>query len=144
MLPHLTYADAIHTALTDAEMAPDTLTVNAPAGKIEMTILLQWNDVTLRWSSEAGWRHEAAHSSGPLPLDHFAAPAAITTTAALLRQGQQPVTHHKRWDAAQFVDRAISSWTSTRLRGATLTVTDRRRSRFARVLRRRLVSDTNQ
>ncbi|WP_143650998.1 hypothetical protein [Streptomyces phaeoluteigriseus] len=111
MLPHLTYADAVHAALTNADLVPDTLTVNAPVDTDDLTVLLQWNDMAIRWSSEAGWRHESAHSSGPLPLDRFADPAALISTAALLQQGQQPVTHHKRWAAAQLLDRAISDWT---------------------------------
>jgi hypothetical protein len=101
MFPHLPYADAVHAALADANLAPDTLSVNAPVFNRELTALLQWDDLALRWSSEVGWRYEAALSGGTLPLDRFAAPAAITAIVACLQQGQQPVASCERWCDAQ-------------------------------------------
>ncbi|MFI8294077.1 hypothetical protein ACIGBL_33580 [Streptomyces sp. NPDC085614] len=112
MLLHLTYADAVHTALVDAGIAPATLTVNAPDSDVrrELIAALSWADITLRWSSETGWRHEAPHCGGPLPLDQFAAPAAVVTAVALLADGYTPVTCRERWAEARSLAVAIGNW----------------------------------
>ncbi|MZE53124.1 hypothetical protein GTY86_17925, partial [Streptomyces sp. SID5770] len=63
MLPHLSYADAVHAALVDAGIAPDMLTASALGSDVrhELIAVFSWADMTLRWSSEIGWRHEAPH-----------------------------------------------------------------------------------
>ncbi|MEV6333068.1 hypothetical protein [Streptomyces sp. NPDC051909] len=112
MLPHLAYADAVHAALVDAGNAPDTLTVSAPDTGVrhELIAVFSWAGITLRWSSETGWRHEAPHCGGPLPLDQFATPTAVVTAAALLTNGRPPVPCRERWAQARSLAVAIGDW----------------------------------
>ncbi|MEU0375619.1 hypothetical protein ABZ070_37170 [Streptomyces sp. NPDC006283] len=112
MLPHLPYADAVHVALVNAGIAPDTLTVSAPdsEGHRKLIAVFSWADITLRWSSDSGWRHEAPHRGGPLPLNPFAAPAAVVTTVALLADGHPPIAYRERWAGARSLAVAIGDW----------------------------------
>ncbi|MCX5233065.1 hypothetical protein [Streptomyces sp. NBC_00233] len=115
MLPHLSYADAVHAALVDAGIAPDTLTASAPDtdDRRELIAVFSWTGITLRWSSETGWRHEAQHRGGPLSVDQFAAPAAVATAVALLADGRPPVKHRERWTGARSLAVAIGDWEQT-------------------------------
>ncbi|MGW8955827.1 hypothetical protein [Streptomyces sp. NPDC055709] len=112
MLPHLSYADAIHAALVSAGLVPETLIANAPDPYVscELSIVFSWEDITLRWSSDTGWRHEAPHCGGPLPLNLFAAPAAVVAAVALLADGHPPVTCRERWDDAASFAVALGDW----------------------------------
>ncbi|MGW8358051.1 hypothetical protein [Streptomyces wedmorensis] len=112
MLPHLSYADAVHAALVDADISPDTLTASASDtdGLRELIAVFSWADIMLRWSSETGWRHEAPHCGGPLPLDQLAAPAAVVSTVSLLIDSHPPVACRGRWAEARFLAVAIGDW----------------------------------
>ncbi|MER7820666.1 hypothetical protein [Streptomyces sp. NPDC096153] len=112
MLPHLPYADAVHAALVDAGIAPDTLTASASDSGVsrELIAVFSWGDITLRWSSDTGWRHEAPHCGGRLPLNQFAAPAAVVTAVVLLADGHPPVACRERWAEARSLAVAIGDW----------------------------------
>lgn len=110
MLPHLSYADAVHATLVDAERVPDNFTVSARASRRELVVAMHWKDVAVRWSSEEGCRHDAPQSGGLLSLDRFAAPSAIAATVGCLLVGQQPIARQERWDDARRLDLAITEW----------------------------------
>ncbi|MER7820221.1 hypothetical protein [Streptomyces sp. NPDC096153] len=112
MLPHLSYADAVHAALVDAGIAPETLTASASDFDVscELIAVFSWADITLRWSSGTGWRHEAPHCGGRLPLNQFADPAAVVIAVALLADGHPPVACRDRWAEARSLAVAIGDW----------------------------------
>ncbi|WP_031010699.1 hypothetical protein [Streptomyces sp. NRRL F-5727] len=110
MMPHLPYADAVHAALTEADLAPETLSATETDDG-QFVVLIEWPTVrtSLRWHSGTGWRHSAPHCGGPMFVDHLADPAAIAEAAGLLLDGFPPHTTRARWTGAPTLDRALAA-----------------------------------
>ncbi|MFJ7306084.1 hypothetical protein [Streptomyces sp. NPDC099088] len=112
MLPHLAYADDVHAALVEAGVPPELVSISAnrEIAERELIAIFSWDDVVLRWSSDAGWRHEAPQSGGPLPLDRVSSPVAVVAVVQSLVGGQPPIESNDRWGGAEYLELAISRW----------------------------------
>lgn len=106
MMPHLPYVDAVHAALVAADLAPEVVAVGGEddychTGRLAARYEWPAEGITLQWTGNFGWRHEADHSSDPLMVDGIADPAAIA-------DGGTPRSDLRRWTGAPQLDRALS------------------------------------
>ncbi|WP_406398761.1 hypothetical protein [Streptomyces uncialis] len=127
-LPHLAYADALHTALTRAGLRPSLLTAAVEETACwSVTILASWlpahpalsgrwpGGMTLGWT-HTGWsvRDDRTGRARPLALDTLACPDAVAGCAVLLARGALtsgplPKTGGPRWEHATDLDVYLSS-----------------------------------
>lgn len=125
--PHLAYAEAIHTALSDADLAPPTTTATMtddsllritcrwPAGHDALTPEAWPRGLRVGWDSLHGWSCQDPQTGDEreLPLVLLADPKVVADRVALLAYGgplKGLPRSTARWERAAELDAALSEW----------------------------------
>ncbi|MEV6614237.1 hypothetical protein AB0N31_10515 [Streptomyces sp. NPDC051051] len=133
-LPQLPYADAVHGALAELVLLPDTvetgMRIEGDSRRRELFLRLEWlpghddlvqpeacaSGMTVQWSHLAGWSVAAAGDLVVLDVDELADPAMVAEAAmhaalcGLRCACERAPGQDARWDQAVYLDIALVAY----------------------------------